>query len=184
MRLTRKAALVVVASLAIAGGASVAHGSPELKTMNVDLPDGSVVRVQYSGDVPPRVELRQAPVRGDLAFDPAPFLAFHRIAAEMDRQIQQLWSGRFAPRWAGWGATGPAGAGFSFVSQTTSDGRCTRSVEMTVAAPGAKPQMTKHQSGDCAAGPDARSSTRPQPGRGDGKVSDEADPPKPAPTTI
>jgi hypothetical protein len=161
MRLTRKAVLAGIASLAVAGAALAAE-APRFHTMTVNLPDGAVAHVRYSGDVAPTVTVDPAPARAFDSlglfdgFDPAPFAALDRIAAEMDRQAAVML------RQARVGAAGAPGfdliaagglpasaAGYSFVSQTTSDGSCTRSVEMTKAGPNAKPNIVTHESGDC-----------------------------------
>src|SRR5437868_5218487 len=96
MRLTRKAALAGLASLAVAGAAWAA-GTPEkpgAKVMEVALPGGGVARISYRGDVAPRVIVGPAPAAG---YEAAPFAAMDRIMAEMDaraalmmREMQQL----------------------------------------------------------------------------------------------
>lgn len=184
MRLTRKAALAGLASLAVAG-AALAADATRFHTMNVNLPDGAVVHVRYSGDVAPTVTVGQAPAprglepAGFLAgFGPAPFAALDRMAAAMDREaaamLRQARLGadegpRAAGGWPGLdlAAAGnlPAGAAaYSFVSETTSNGSCTRSVEMTRAAPNAKPNVVTHQSGNCAGSPAAHAAPAPQRG--------------------
>lgn len=180
MRLTRKAVLAGIASLAVAGAALAAE-APRFHTMSINLPDGGVAQIRYSGDVPPTVTIDRAPSVGIAdpiglfaGFDPAPFAALDRIAAEMDRQAAtMLQQARYG---AADGAAGfdliaagglPAGAaGYSFVSQTTSDGNCTRSVEMTKAGPDAKPNIVSHERGDCgdgAAGPGSSAPAAPGP---------------------
>jgi hypothetical protein len=165
MRLTRKAAVAGLASFAVAG-AALAADAPRFHMMNVNLPDGAVAHVRYSGEVAPTVTVDPAP--GPRWFDPAsafsgfdraPFAAFDRIAAEMDREAAAML--RQARRGGGTGeiagpdllAAGgfPAGAaGYSFVSETTSNGTCTRSVEVTRAAPTAKPHVVTSATGNCA----------------------------------
>jgi len=182
MRLTRKAVLAGIASLAVAGAAFAAE-APRFHTMIVNLPDGAVAHVRYSGDVAPTVTVDRAPAYDPIGLyaglDPAPFVALDRIAAEMDRQAAAMLSRAHdggAPGFDLLAAGGlPAGAaGYSFVSQTTSDGSCTRSVEMTKAGPNAKPNIVTHESGDCggdgvapqpsapgAAHPDASAALKP-----------------------
>src|SRR3982751_6783022 len=96
MRLTRKAVLAGIASLAAAGAAFAAQ-APRFHNMNVHLPDGAVAHVRYSGDVAPVVTVDNVPAPGWLdpagaltGFDPAPFAALDRIAAEMDRQADAM----------------------------------------------------------------------------------------------
>ena len=172
MRLTRKAVLAGIASLAVAGAALAAE-APRFHTMNVHLPDGAVAHVRYSGDVAPNVTIDAPrtpgwfdPAGAFAGFDPAPFAAFDRIAAELDRQADaMLREARFGAPGAAANVGGPSllaagglpagAAGYSFVSETTSNGSCTRSVEVTRPAPGAKPNIVTHQNGDCGAGPAA-----------------------------
>jgi len=172
MRLTQKAVLAGLASLALAGAALAAE-TPSIHTMNIHLPDGAVAHVRYSGDVPPTVTVDQgqAPGRFDPAnvfagFDPAPFAALDRMAAAMDREAEaMLRQARLGAPASGLGEPGldllaagglPAGTiGYSYVSESTSNGSCTRSVEVTRPAPGAKPNIVTHQNGDCGAGPAA-----------------------------
>ena len=184
MRLTRKAILAGLASLAVAGAALAAE-APRFHMMNVNLPDGGVVHVRYSGDVAPIVTVGRAPAprwidpAGVFAgFDPAPFAALDRIAAQMDLEAEamlrqaRLGAAAGPSADAGWpgldlAAAGdlPAGAAaYSFVSETTSNGNCTRSVEVTRAAPNAKPNVVTHQSGNCAGSPAAQAAPAPQSG--------------------
>jgi len=178
MRLTRKAVLAGLASLAVAG-AAVAAEAPRFHSMNVNLPDGAVVHVRYSGEVAPTVTVGRAPAPRWLdpagvltGFDPAPFAALDRMAAEMDREAAAMLRQARLGVDGGWpgldlAAAGnlPAGAAaYSFVSETTSNGRCTRSVEVTRAAPKAKPNVVTHQSGDCAGSPALQAAPAPQPG--------------------
>ena len=60
--MTRLPAIVLtgVAAAALAGTAIAA--SPKTHVMNVPLPDGSVARVEYVGDVAPRVTVAPRPI--------------------------------------------------------------------------------------------------------------------------
>ena len=170
MRLTRQAVLAGLASLAVAGAAMAAE-APRFHTMNLHLADGAVVQVRYSGTVAPTVTVAREPAQSALdpagflaGLDTAPFAALDRVAAEMDREADaMLRQARLGAPGNAQGASWPGldlvagggfpvgAAGYSFVSETTSDGGCTRSVEVTRAAPTAKPNVVTHQSGDCAA---------------------------------
>lgn len=191
MRLTRKAVLAGIASLAVAGAALAAE-APRFHTMSVNLPDGAVAQISYSGDVPPTVTIDRAAAPGLVepiglfaGFDPAPLAALDRIAAEMDRQAaSMLHQARFgagradglapAPGVDLLAAGGiPAGAAYSFVSESIGNGVCSRSVEMVREGPGAKPKVVTHESGNCggagapapsvgnAPRPDANASLKP-----------------------
>jgi hypothetical protein len=183
MRLTRKAALAGIASLAVAGAALAAEAQ-HFHTMNVQLPDGAVAHVRYSGDVAPTVTIDRGsalrwfdPADALAGLDPAPFAAVDRMAAVMDRQAAAiLRQARLGASAAGPGEPGldllaagglPAGAiGYSLVSESTTNGNCTRSIEVIRAAPTAKPNVVTHQSGDCdtsaaAPKPDAPAASQP-----------------------
>ena len=196
MRLTRKAAFAGLASLAVAGAALAAE-APRFHVMNVNLPDGAVAHVRYSGEVAPAVTVDPAPVprwvdpAGFFAgFDPAPFAALDRMAAEMDREAAAMLRQAHAP-----GATLAAGGpglqlldaggvpvGYSFVAETTSDGSCTRLVEVTRAGPNAKPQTVTRQSGHCA--PPAPSTAPHASASAAAKPAKPAAPPVPSSSTI
>ena len=167
MRFNRKAALAGLASLALAGTAAVAAPNAEpIKVMNLSLRDGSVARIQYRGE-PPRVVIAEAPGPRWFvpvsALDMAPFAAFDRIAAEMDRRMGEMMRlMALAPPIALDGAQGlrlaadgalPEG-GYSFVSRSVTRGGCTRIVQMTRTGADAEPQVVTRTSGDCDAAED------------------------------
>ena len=93
MRLTRKAALAGIASLAVAGAAWAAEkpAKAQPQVMEVALPDGGVARISYSGDVAPQVSVGKAGADAlPAGFDSAPFAAMDRIMAEMDARAAQM----------------------------------------------------------------------------------------------
>jgi hypothetical protein len=93
MRLTRKAALAGIASLAVAGAAWAAEkpAKPQPHVMEVALPDGGVARISYSGDVAPQISVGRGAMDAlPAAFDPASFAAMDRIMAEMDARAAQM----------------------------------------------------------------------------------------------
>ena len=172
MRLTRKAVLAGIASLAVAGAALAAE-APRFHTINVQTPDGAVAHVRYSGDVAPTVTFDRGPARawidaGDFfaGFDPTPFAMLDRVAASMDRQAElMLRQVRLGASGAGIGegghdllmASGLPSNAYTLVSETVNDGTCARSIEVTRTDPTAKPNVVTHQSGAC--GPDTAGST-------------------------
>src|SRR5690348_15338895 len=91
----RKFPFVLAAgALALAGTAALA-GGPNLHTMTVKLPDGGVAKIEYSGNVPPKVDISTGSPRGDfaafapgIAFSGLPDLA--KIEAAMDRQMDDM----------------------------------------------------------------------------------------------
>ncbi|HEX5183099.1 MAG TPA: hypothetical protein VFW19_08100 [Allosphingosinicella sp.] len=182
MRLTRKAVFIGLASLAMAGAACAAD-APRLHTLNIALPDGSVEQIRYSGDRPPVVVLRDAPAPQALAplawfdgFDPASFAMLDRIAADLDRSEAAMMrriglarpgaNGMPGLDLAADGALPPGTTRYSFVSTTTSDGTCSRSMEAISTGPNTPPKVVTHVSGKCpkaAAAPSAALSAAPAP---------------------
>src|SRR5438094_7658445 len=92
MRKIRTAVLASVAALTAVGTAMAANHINHV--MRVDLPDGSVARIEYQGDVAPQVRvdpaIRFAPVRIADPFGPDAFAMFDRIMADMDRQTEAM----------------------------------------------------------------------------------------------
>jgi len=159
--------LAGVAAVALAGSAAMSAGkSPPLHQMNLRLPDGGTVHVEYTGNVPPRVSVGRAPLDmawpsfADFGFGPS-FSELQRISANMDRQMEMLLrqaeSGMRQPmvgadnglQTIDADSLPPGTMSYSFVS--SSDGRtsCSRMVEVTKPANGAKPKVVTHSSGDC-----------------------------------
>jgi hypothetical protein len=152
----RKAFGLVLAGLgaaAIAGAAVAA--SRDSHVMNVALPDGSTARVEYVGDVAPRVTVVPGAV--------APFGMFDRSMFDMDRQIdammRQVDAMARAPM-AVAGAPGmnvaaygnaPAGSQSVTVVSTSNGAKtCTRTTEVTSQGAGKAPKVVTNVSGDCA----------------------------------
>lgn len=144
--------------------------------MTVRLPGGSVEHIRYSGNVPPRVIIREAPDVFDAGFgpvlaDPA-FADLERISAEMN-QFWMSFDRRMAaavraddgllaavqnpdqPIGVRFGNI-PAGS-YASVSEFSTNGVCTNIIRI-IARPGqTKPEVVSRTSGDCgkATGGDA-----------------------------
>lgn len=162
------------AGLLLAAGAAVAAEKYD-HVMTVALPDGSVAQIHYDGKVAPRLVVREAAPSVIAFADPsslfdAPDLAdFDRIAAMMERQHADMMQ-RVAQMQAQMdevahqaaqtqtvsardGAKAPAGmVSYSFVSTSSSDGRCTQTVQWSSDGSNAQPKVYKASSGDCAKG--------------------------------
>lgn len=166
MRSFRTALLAAVAAAAFAGTAMAQ--SARTHVMTVALPGGGIAEIRYTGNVPPQVSLTDMPA-SLAAFDamPAlfgpdsPFAAMQRVSAEMDRQMAAMFaqadslaararSGSPQAVETAFGNMPPGSAGYSFVSTMSSNGVCTRSVEITSTGNGAAPKVNSHGSGDCA----------------------------------
>ena len=156
----------VVGSLVIAATALFATGIAVAATrhvMNVPLAAGAVARVEYEGEIAPRVTIVPAarPAAAPVAIaDPFAemdlmFAAMERRHEAMMREIAALQAGAQTDpsspvRQISAGEGAPAGGGYSFVSTTTtSSGGCGHSVEVTQ-RPGAAPQRVERSFGDCS----------------------------------
>jgi hypothetical protein len=168
MRGFRTAVLAGIAGLAVAGTAFAAASDTHI--LKVAMPDGSVARIAYRGDIPPRVVVAPAqvmmPVSWFAAPGPspfAPFASFDRVMAEMDRQaatmMRQVAAMQAAPAMAD-GGTGVATLAsvpaetvrYSMVSTSSGSGMCSRSVRITAMGAGEKPKVVSTSSGDCGTG--------------------------------
>jgi hypothetical protein len=159
MRTLRTAILAGIATLGVAGAAVAA--SHATHSLAVDLPDGSVARIDYSGDVAPKVTIEPAlhPLLTAAPFDAVAFAPFDRVFADLERQqqalLQQARTLPLRPGGAGLnlaalGALPPGTVSYSFVS--TSDGShvCSRSWQVSAPAAGQAPKVVEASSGDCA----------------------------------
>src|SRR5581483_12488472 len=163
MRLTRKAGLAIVATVALAG-AAIAAEAQHVHILNIALPDGSVEHIRYTGDVAPQVVLLPAeamPASLFAADFDAPFTALDRITAELEAQSNAML------REAALLARQPASAGgqldnavlaklpvgtvsYSFVSMSGNNGvTCSQSWQVTSLGPNQKPKVVAQRSGDC-----------------------------------
>ena len=86
MRFARTTILAGGAALLALGTA--AYAADKIHTMNVALPDGSVARIQYTGDVAPTVAVAPADAVPVAYADP--FAEFDRMAAYMEAQHQAM----------------------------------------------------------------------------------------------
>jgi hypothetical protein len=178
MRKIRTAVLAGVAAVATIGTALAA--SHDGHVMKVGLPDGTVARIEYEGEVAPKVAVVPASSVAPIAwldpFGPAPFALFDRIAADMDQQSDLMMRQVRAwplPAMAGDGkidltalrSLPPGTVSYSFVSTTNGGSTCSRSVQVTSLGSGQQPKVVSNSSGDCGEAPSA---TVAHPARTDG----------------
>lgn len=199
MRLITKSILLGVGTLALAGGATAAERA--FHTLNVQLPDGSIEHINYIGDQPPEVRIMpvaaSAPRLPVVLIDPADgfsFAAFDQVFRDMDARAAAMMrqtammarmpmtSPVTAPVTADAKADQaalkalPAGTvSYSFVSTTTSNGSCTRSVQTTSYGGKAEPKVVSRTTGDCSA-----LSQPVKPTAAPGAVPGKAEPARPA----
>ena len=162
----RVTALSGVAALAIAGTSFAA--TPNSHVMKVSLPDGSVARVEYVGNVAPKVTVE--PRSGaDFGWTPVAlpsFAGFDRMIEQMNRETETMMrqaqqmarqpAGGAAPYVAAYGNM-PAGVTSTTVVSYSNGGRtCTRTTETVSQGPGKAPKVSSSLTGDCgAAAPEA-----------------------------
>ena len=164
MRITGKAMLALVSTLALAGTAVAAGAAAKVHNLLVALPDGSVQHIRYTGDVAPRIEFlpasaELAPVGLFADFD-SPFVELDRMVAEMNRQSDAMLR---QAALLGAQANGnaqldpavmaklPAGSvSYSFISTSSGNGSCTQSLQVTSYGASQKPRVVSQSSGDCA----------------------------------
>lgn len=173
MRLTVRTALMGMGALAVATAAFAA--GKDAHVMSVALPDGSVAQIHYYGDIPPQVEVAQAPSVTPDDFAPAgdgsdatPFAMVDEISAEMSKQVEAMLQqvahvdAMVAAQPASAAPTFdmaalksmPAGTvHYSFVSTSSgSGGTCSRSIQMTSMGPDHPPKVVEQNKGDCTVG--------------------------------
>lgn len=170
--LLRTAIFAGIAALAVAGTALAGNLH---KTMTVNLPDGLVARVEYQGDVAPKVTVeRRIPDLAALMAHPAwaPFTNLERISADMDRQFEAMFRQvrtleAFPADEAAltnWVSVRPLTAGtarYSYVATSNGKGFCARSVEITSDGPKGKPKVISSTSGDCGVSADPTAAEKP-----------------------
>ena len=159
----RRAFAIVLAGLGAVTltGAAVA-ASRDTHTMTVPLPDGSSVRVDYVGNVAPKVSVTPAPLSGPFA----PFGMFDRSAFDMQRQIDAMMrqinemarapvAGAPGLNVAAYGNAPVGSSSVTVVSTSNGAKTCTRTTEVTAQGAGKPPKVVSKVSGDCAGVPAA-----------------------------
>jgi hypothetical protein len=144
---------IVAAAVA---GTALAAGS-KTHVMTVPLPDGSVARIKYVGDVAPKVVVEPRPVAGlGAAWAPLPlpsFAGFDRLMEQMNRHVQQLARQPLAGPGMNVASYGDMPAGVtssSVVSYSNGGSTCTRTTEVVSQGPGKPPKVTSNVTGDCS----------------------------------
>ena len=163
----RKAFGLVLAGLgaaAIAGAAVAA--SRDSHVMNVPLPDGSTARVEYVGEVAPKMTVVPVPA--------APFGMFDHSMFDMQRQIDTMMrqidvmarspmavTGTQGMNGAAYG-NAPAGSqSVTVVSTSNGSKSCTRTTEVTSQGAGKPPKVVTNVSGDCDTAPPVSAPAKP-----------------------
>ena len=149
-----------IAAAAIAGTAVAA--APKTHVMNVPLPDGSTARVEYVGDVAPKVTVNaptMAAMHDPWAMAFPSFAGFDRMFEQMQRQSQEMISraqqmarqpAGAAPYIASYGDVPAGSTSTTVVSVSNGASTCTRTTEMVSQGPGKPPKVTSSVSGQCS----------------------------------
>lgn len=150
-------ALAGAAAAALAGTAIAA--SPKTHRMDVPLPDGGVVHVEYAGDVAPKVTVAPAQRGGMWAPLAFPDLGnFDRMFDQMQQQMRQIEQvSRQAPGMniASYGGMPDGATSVSVVTTSNNGVSCTRTTEVVSQGADKPPKVTSNVSGDCGAAPQA-----------------------------
>lgn len=159
-----------LAAICAAAAGTAAAAASHTHVINVALPDGSLARVEYVGDVAPRVSVAPASPAAWSGFAAPvglPLAGFDDMFARMDlemaatmRQIDQLARQPLAA-----GATGvnlaaygnvPAGtSSYSVVTVSENGRQCSRSTQVIGQGAGKAPKILSKVSGDCGRAPSA-----------------------------
>jgi len=146
------------AAAALAGAAKSADGH----TLNLQLPDGSVEQISYSGNAAPAVTF--VPQSIDTA---SPFAMMDAISAQMHREMDQMLRQTellTAEQFGNFDQTpqltqallndAPAAGTSTYqISTFTSKGACTQTMQITAPANGGAQQVVSKTSGDCSGVP-------------------------------
>ena len=150
------------AAAALAGTAIAA--APKSHVMDVPLPDGSVARVEYVGDVAPKVTVAPSAVADagmPWAIALPSFAGFDRIFAEMNRRTQEMMRqaqqaehqpAGAAPYVASYGNLPAGETSTTVVSVSNGGATCTRTTEVVSQGPGKPAKVTSNVSGKCRGG--------------------------------
>ncbi len=143
-------ALIAIATPSVAAGGAT-------HTLTLQLPNGAIEQIDYTGDVPPQVVVSPpAMIAAPLpmpaaAWDPS-FAALARMTAIIDQQeaAQEAVLARLAasaPPAVTYDA--PPAGGITYVSTWVSDGACTRTTQITYNGNGMAPRTVSDTSGAC-----------------------------------
>ena len=165
------AAVAISAALA---GTAIAAGQ-KTHRMDVPLPDGGVVHVDYVGDVAPKVTVAPVVERGlwaPMAFPS--FGNFDRMFEQLSQQMRQIQTMPIAPGTPGMNIASygnmPEGSSSISVISTSNGGiSCTRTTEVVSQGNGKPPKVMTNVSGNCG-GVAPRAAPQAAPSGGSGPI--------------
>jgi hypothetical protein len=154
VRTLGKTILAGAAAIGIAGACGVAWAEgPAFHTMTVQLPDGGTAKIQYTGNVAPKVSFGSEPRFADFFAPVASFGMIDAVEARMDREMNRLFD-QATPMNANQVFNAdlrnmPKGmTEYSMVSTMTPNGMCMHRTEIVSTGKG-KPKVVSQTSGDC-----------------------------------
>lgn len=165
MRTLSKLGLTAACAAALAGTATAAAGN--MHVMNVALPDGSVARVEYVGDVAPKVTVAPVPRLGFAVPVGMPLTGFDDMFAQMDREMaaairqidqlsrQPIAAGAHGANVAAYGSVPAGTSSYSVVTVSENGRQCSRSTQVIGQGTGKAPKVVSSVSGDCGPAPSA-----------------------------
>lgn len=164
MRRIHTALLAGAATFLVAGTAVAA--ADKMHATEVAVPSGSVVHIEYTGDVAPTISVEPIDAADTVFIEPidatmpAAFADLERISAMMEQrarammqlvaQMQREALSGNAPVHLVADGNLPAGSHhYSFLSSSSGNGACTQTVEWSSDGSGQEPRVTRTSSGDC-----------------------------------
>ncbi len=145
--------------MALAAFCGVAIAKDALHTMTVKSPDGGTVTIHYTGNVAPKIAFAPATQAAALARFNAPFLMMDRIAAQMNRQMNEMIahanammahmpdSNQQVP--ASFWNMPMNSSGLSAIANGGKGSFCMKSMQITSSGDGKAPRVVTHSAGDC-----------------------------------
>jgi len=157
-----------IAKLLVAGAGALTLGGVAIAAadnhhvLNVALPDGSVARIHYTGNVAPKVDVTPVADIMPIAVFADPFAMMDRISYAMDRQMdamlrQASMMAQAAPAngqlsEAALKSLPPGTVSYSFTSYSSGNGAtCSQSVQVTALDSNQPPKVERQSQGDCSA---------------------------------
>jgi hypothetical protein len=156
------AVLLAGAALAVLGGTAIA-ASQKYHVMTVPLPDGSTARVEYAGDLAPKVIVDPVQPFTFSGWAPmAAFAGFDRMISQLNRQAEEMMhqaeqmarrpAGNAASQYVASFGTAPEGVtSTTIVSYSNGNSTCTRTTETISQGPGKPAKVRSSVSGNCGA---------------------------------
>ena len=171
--MTKLSAIAIGAATLALAGAATAAASQKTHVMDVPTAGGSVVHIEYVGDVAPKVtvEPRRAADGAEAWGMPFPsFGGFDRMMADMQRQSEEMMRhaqqiarqpAGAAPYIAGYSNLPSGETSETIVSVSNNGSTCTRTTQVVSQGPGKPPKVTSTANGQCGDAKPAGPATHP-----------------------